>query len=206
MEIVDPIISFLVGLGLNAQDAHTLVSKLQTFSPQHRRRILEDVGLPAEIHSTLLLLFEERDETKQLELKKTTRKLETIEKQLKDKAKEGKLEELNEITGKEKIVIVPYKVKEQIPGAEPNHMPGYTSPNKYFENKEMVEKWLSNTERSFSQMTLEMQEDIMPRYIQLRALTCKDKKEMSSSCIGCLIGNTIDCPLFNPPKLKRMAK
>lgn len=203
MEICDPIISVLVGLGLNTQDAQTLVNKLQTFSPQLRRRILENSGLPAEIHSTLLLLFEEGDETKQQELEKTTRRVETREKQLKESAKEEKLVNLKEIGDKEKIVIVPYRAKEKILSSEPNQMPGYTSPRNYFENREMVEKWLSNTEHSFNKMSLEMQEKIIPRYTQLRTIICREKKEMSSSCMGCLIGNTIDCPLFNPPKQKR---
>lgn len=201
MEICDPIISLLIGLGLNTKEANTLASKLQRFSPQHRKKLLEDVGLPAEIRSTLLLLFEERDETDQSKIEKM-REIETVEDTPMETVKKERLVE-PQITGKEKIVITPYKVNEKIVGYEPRQLPGYTSPNKYFENMEMVEKWLNNTERGFNKMTLEMQEKIMPRYVQLRTLICRDRKEIGSSCISCLIGDTIDCPLFNPPKPKR---
>lgn len=125
---------------------------------------------------------------------------------MKGKVKEGKLEELKKISGEEKKVIKPYRVKEEIPSNEPDQLPGYISSKNYFENKEMVEKWLSSTERSFKDMSSEMQEETILRYTQVRTLICKNKVEMSSSCIGCLIGSTIDCPLFKTPKLKRMAK
>lgn len=203
LEICDPIVSLLIGLGLNAKEANTLAIKLQSFPPQHRKKLLEDAGLPTEISSTLLLLFEERDEPDRSRFEKMSELETSIKNTQIESVNEERLVEPKKITDKEKMVIAPYKVKEKILDPEHRQLPGYTSPNKYFENREMVEKWLNNTERSFNTMTLEMQKKTMPRYTQLRKLICRDKREMSSSCISCLIGDTIDCPLFNPPKLKR---
>ncbi|MEM3587419.1 MAG: hypothetical protein QXO71_08880 [Candidatus Jordarchaeaceae archaeon] len=201
MELCDPIVSVLVGLGLNTKDAYSLVDKLQSFSPRFRRRVLENAGFPSEIISTLLLLLEEidKDKVKQPELGKEAMQSETIRKPLEEKAKEEKIVDLDS-KGREKIILKTYKIREKNLDAASSQMPGYASLKGYFENREMVEKWLNSIENSFNQMPVKMQEKIMSRYIQLRTIICRDKKEISSSCMRCLIGNTIDCPLFNPPK------
>jgi hypothetical protein len=97
----------------------------------------------------------------------------------------------------EETVNVPQEVKEDILAAEQVPMPESTSQEIDLENREEVEKWLRNIESHFEEMPVEMQEETMPRYIQLRTHICKDKIVTDSSCIGCLIGNTIDCPLFS---------
>nr|MDO8083082.1 hypothetical protein [Candidatus Freyarchaeota archaeon] len=136
-----------------------------------------------------------------------------------EKAEEKILEKLREITQVEEKVSVSQDVKEDIPIAEHTHeevtgsvsqdvkedipiaeqlhIPEHTSQEIRLENKEEIERWLSNTENHFEEMPVEKQEETMPRYIQLRTLTCKDKIGVSPFCIGCLINNTIDCPLFN---------
>ncbi|MHA1579999.1 MAG: hypothetical protein ACTSUQ_10285, partial [Candidatus Freyarchaeota archaeon] len=60
------VVSLLVELGMEPEKAHTLVCKLKAFSPEYHGRILEYSGLPPEVQSTLLLLFEKRS-IKQLE-------------------------------------------------------------------------------------------------------------------------------------------
>jgi hypothetical protein len=134
---------------------------------------------------------------------------ETVEKQSMEKAEEEKLEELRKViqkwetpnvtqeVKKWETPNVTQEVKEKIPAAEQIKMPENTLKGAAPENREEIEKWLRNTEHQYEEMPLEMQEKTMPRYIQLRTHVCKDKVGMDSSCIGCLIGSTIDCPLFN---------
>lgn len=93
--------------------------------------------------------------------------------------------------------------KEDASISEQAHATVNTSQDMNFQNKEEIEKWLSDIENNFDEMPTEKQEETMPRYVQLRVLTCKDKKATSPSCIGCLIGNTIDCPLFNRVSKKK---
>ncbi|WXG39798.1 MAG: hypothetical protein WED07_03065 [Candidatus Freyarchaeum deiterrae] len=98
---------------------------------------------------------------------------------------------------KQETVNVSQDVKVDIPPAEQVPIPESASQEIDLDNKEEIEKWLRNTESRFEEMPVEMQEETMSRYIQLRTNICKDKMGTDSSCIGCLIGNTIDCPLFN---------
>lgn len=107
------------------------------------------------------------------------------------------------LTPEEVTDIVSQDVEEINPITEQVHIPEHASQEPRLETKEEIEKWLSNTENQFELMPVEKQEEIMPRYIQLRALICKNKKDTGPSCIGCLIGNTIDCPLFNRTMRKR---
>ncbi|MEM2145763.1 MAG: hypothetical protein QW279_10405, partial [Candidatus Jordarchaeaceae archaeon] len=54
------------------------------------------------------------------------------------------------------------------------------------------------TETSFTEMPTETRRDVMPHYTQLKLFLCKNKKAKDSNCVGCLIQNTIDCPLYKP--------
>jgi hypothetical protein len=108
-----------------------------------------------------------------------------------------------EHTPEEVTSVVSQDAKEDSPITEQVRIPEHVSQEPRLETKEEIEKWLSNTENQFDGMPVEKQEETMPRYIQLRALVCKDKKETGPSCIGCLIGNTIDCPLFSRTAKKR---
>lgn len=114
------------------------------------------------------------------------------------KAETPVIEHTQEITG---IKPQPPKEDTQIVGQA--HATVNASQEINLQNKEEIEKWLSDIENHFDEMPVEKQEETMPRYIQLRVLTCKNKKETGSSCIGCLISNTIDCPLFNLVSKKR---
>ncbi|MEM3587420.1 MAG: hypothetical protein QXO71_08885 [Candidatus Jordarchaeaceae archaeon] len=103
-----------------------------------------------------------------------------------------------ELTG-----ILVQDAKENIPATEQVNISEQVLGEVSLENKEKIKEWLNSVERSFNEMPLEKQEEVMSRYTQLRALTCKSKKEIDASCIGCLIVNTIDCPLFNRTSKRR---
>lgn len=76
--------------------------------------------------------------------------------------------------------------------------PGYTQQETVPESRAELEDWLHKTETSFTEMPTETRRDVMPHYTQLKLFLCKNKKAKDSACIGCLIQNTIDCPLFKP--------
>ena len=240
-ELEEPIISLIVQFGKDSQEAYSLVSKLKAFSQKYHRRILEYAGLPADVCSTLLLLFREKDKIKQLEntqnqetLTKISSEGETItkgdiltdaletvgnqsfqkaektlnesesefegvvEKQLEELVEEVILEEVNEIKNEQKVVSASYDLEENIPVTENNHMQEYVSLEKDIESKEEMEEALQHIERSYSEMTPERREEIMPRYIKLKTFICKDKEVKNLFCEECLISNSIDCPLFKP--------
>ncbi|MFB0563974.1 MAG: hypothetical protein ACETWM_22475 [Candidatus Lokiarchaeia archaeon] len=240
-ELDEPIISLIVEFGKEPQEACTLVSKLKAFSQKYHRRILEYAGLPADVCSTLLLLFREKDKTKQSEktqnqetltkissegetiingdiltdaletvgnqsLQKAEKTLnesesefeDVVEKQLEEIMEEVILEEVNEIKSEQEIVRASYDLEEKIPVTEHNHIQEYISLEKDIESKEEMEEVLQHIESSYSEMTPERQEEIMPRYIKLKTFICKDKEVKNLSCEECLISNSIDCPLFKP--------
>ncbi|MHA1580467.1 MAG: hypothetical protein ACTSUQ_12695, partial [Candidatus Freyarchaeota archaeon] len=123
---------------------------------------------------------------------------ETVKEQLEEEAEELVLEALNESI-MEEIVSIPERTESrEISVSEPVQAQKYTSLESYIESVEEIEETLHSIEQYFSDLPLEKQEEIMPRYIKLRTFLCKDKKEKDFSCVGCLIGNTIDCPLFKP--------
>jgi len=238
--IEESVVSLLVELGMEPEKAHTLVCKLKAFSPEYRGRILEYSGLPPEVQSTLLLLFEKRD-AKQSEytqyedssvdteihpdvetgtssetqttpettanqnvletettLDESIENNETVKEQLEEEAEELVLEALNE-TIREEIASAPERTEsKEILVPESVQAQKYTSLESDIESTEEIEETLHSIEQYFSDLPLEKQEEIMPRYIKLRTFLCKDKKEKDFSCVGCLIGNTIDCPLFKP--------
>ena len=123
---------------------------------------------------------------------------ETVKEQLEEEAEELVLEALNE-TIREEIASAPERTEsKEILVPESVQAQKYTSLESDIESTEEIEETLHSIEQYFSDLPLEKQEEIMPRYIKLRTFLCKDKKEKDFSCVGCLIGNTIDCPLFKP--------
>lgn len=104
---------------------------------------------------------------------------------------------VNIAAGGETATLV-QKVEEKEPSGKQKVSQGYSLLEKDTESKKEMEEVLEQIEKSFSEMSLDEQEEIMPRYTKLKIFLCKDKKETDASCIKCLINETIDCPLFKP--------
>jgi len=92
------------------------------------------------------------------------------------------------------------EVEEKKPSGKQKALQGYSSLEKDTISKKEMEEVLGQIEKSFSEMSLDEQEEIMPRYTKLKIFLCKDRIETDASCIKCLINKTIDCPLFKPQK------
>lgn len=97
-----------------------------------------------------------------------------------------------------RTVVISHRVREDTTAGPPVSSPVYTQQQTVPENKGEIEEWLYRTETSFTEMPTETRRDVMPHYTQLKLFLCKNKKVKDSNCIGCLIQNTIDCPLYKP--------
>lgn len=103
----------------------------------------------------------------------------------------------NTATDKETATIV-QEVKEKELLGKQKVLQEYSSLENEAESKKEMEEVLEQIEKSFGEMSLDEQEEIMPHYTKLKIFLCKDKKETDASCVKCLISETIDCPLFKP--------
>jgi hypothetical protein len=122
----------------------------------------------------------------------------SVEVQLEEKDEEGITEDFSVIESEEKIVNATLDVREDPQITESNLMQERTLLENDSESRKEMQEVLQQIERRFSEMSLEEQEEIMPRYIKLRTFFCKDREGTSFSCVGCLLSNSIDCPLFKP--------
>jgi vacuolar-type H+-ATPase subunit H len=109
------------------------------------------------------------------------------------------VEAVNRAASGETATII-QEVEEKKPSGKQKALQGYSSLEKDTEGRKEMEEVLEQIEKSFSEMSLDEQEEIMPRYTKLKIFLCKDRIETDASCIKCLINETIDCPLFKPQK------
>ncbi|MGQ9720920.1 MAG: hypothetical protein ACUVXA_06305 [Candidatus Jordarchaeum sp.] len=122
----------------------------------------------------------------------------TVVKPSEEKIEEITTDESNIITNEEITTSTIQEVEEKKPVIKQKISQGYVPLENDIESKKEMQEVLQQIEKSFNKMILEEQEEIIPRYITLKTFLCKEKKEMDSSCIKCLINNSIDCPLFKP--------
>ncbi|MEM2145244.1 MAG: hypothetical protein QW279_07780 [Candidatus Jordarchaeaceae archaeon] len=204
------------------------IQQIETINQSIEKTEIPEKQIQEKAEEQILELYDvaqeqEKAEEQILELYDVAQEQEKAEEQILEKLREMAQAQTEIEAGKNEIVSQDVKVeipidehtqeavtsiesqtsKEGASIVEQAHTAVNASQDTNLQSKEEIEKWLSDIENHFEEMPVEKQEEIMPRYVQLRVLTCKDKKATGPSCIGCLIGNTIDCPLFNRVSKKK---
>ncbi|MBS7251463.1 MAG: hypothetical protein KIH08_12880 [Candidatus Freyarchaeota archaeon] len=157
----------------------------------------DTVGIASQSVSPEFVVKGELQKTEETLTEPTLQKENMVKKTLGEKLKVVTAGTANIAAGGETATIV-QEVKEKEPSGKQKVLQGYSSLENDAESKKEMEEVLEQIEKSFGEMSLDEQEEIMPRYAKLKIFLCKDKRETDTSCIKCLINETIDCPLFKP--------
>jgi hypothetical protein len=94
-----------------------------------------------------------------------------------------------------RTVIISHSVREDTTPNERIDLLRLTPQDIDPKNKEEIEEWLQKTEYCFNELEPKTQEEVMINYTQLKAFLCREKKERNFLCTGCLVQNTLVCPL-----------
>ncbi|WXG42371.1 MAG: hypothetical protein WED07_16665 [Candidatus Freyarchaeum deiterrae] len=92
-------------------------------------------------------------------------------------------------------VIIAHNLREDTTANEPIDLLKLTPRDLDPRNRREIEDWLCKTEGCFNDLELKTQEEVMINYTQLKSFLCKEKREKGSSCTGCLVQDTLVCPL-----------
>ncbi|MEM3562526.1 MAG: hypothetical protein QXR19_04815 [Candidatus Jordarchaeaceae archaeon] len=159
----------------------------------------DTVGISIKSGSPEFAVSEELQKAEETLTESTLQKENIVGNPLGEKIEGVIAEATNMAAGGETATII-QEEKEKKPSGKQNVFEGYSSLEKDTESKKEMEEVLGQIEKSFGEMSLDEQEEIMPHYTKLKIFLCKDKRETDASCIKCLINETIDCPLFKPQK------